>query len=76
MDVETSQDAEILSMSLVDFKLGKRSIKAAAKYSVDTVGGILRLSAEDLMECKNFGQTSLDDIRSALAAVGLKLKED
>jgi DNA-directed RNA polymerase subunit alpha len=36
----------------------------------------VRRTGEDLMECKNFGVTSLNEVREKLAERGLKLRGD
>jgi DNA-directed RNA polymerase subunit alpha len=39
-----------------------------------TIGELVRRTAEDLMECKNFGVTSLNEVRERLGERGLKLR--
>lgn len=53
-----------------------RARKTLAKLNVETVGDLTNLCAEDLMECKNFGETSLKNVRDALAEHGLLLNGD
>jgi DNA-directed RNA polymerase subunit alpha len=34
----------------------------------------MRRTGDDLLECKNFGVTSLNEVREKLTALGLKLR--
>lgn len=50
-----------------------RAKKACAALNINTVEELARRSAGELMECKNFGATSLKGIRTALNEIGLSL---
>ena len=39
-------------------------------------GFLMRKTGDDLLECKNFGVTSLNEVREKLAIKGLKLRGD
>jgi len=39
-------------------------------------GELARKSCDDLLECKNFGVTSLNEVREKLTIMGLKLRGD
>ena len=41
-----------------------------------TVGDMLKHTGDELLECKNFGVTSLNEVRDKLSALSLKLKND
>jgi DNA-directed RNA polymerase subunit alpha len=41
---------------------------------MNTIGDLLRKTGDDLLECKNFGVTSLNEVREKLAELGLKLR--
>ena len=43
---------------------------------IHTIGELLRHTADNLLEVKNFGVTSLTEIRAKLAESGLKLQGD
>jgi DNA-directed RNA polymerase subunit alpha len=38
------------------------------------MGELLRRTGDDLLECKNFGVTSLNEVREKLTIMGLKLR--
>jgi DNA-directed RNA polymerase subunit alpha len=37
---------------------------------------LIRKTGDDMLECKNFGVTSLNEVREKLAALGLKMRGD
>jgi DNA-directed RNA polymerase subunit alpha len=41
-----------------------------------TIGELLRRTGDDLLECKNFGVTSLNEVREKLTLHGIKLRGD
>ena len=47
---------------------------AASHQGRATLVDLVRRTAEDLLECKNFGVTSLNEVREKLAERGLKLR--
>ena len=44
------------------------------RLGLATIGELVRKSQDDLLECKNFGVTSLNEIREKLTQAGLKLR--
>lgn len=69
-------EREKLSLPITELNLSVRARKATSKFGVKTVGDLVKLSPEDLMEARNFGVTSLNEIREKLAEQGLKLRDD
>lgn len=68
------QAPDIMKKHVYALGLGGRAQKALFKLGATTVYSVVALSAADLMECRGFGVTSLNQIRKALAAHGLTLK--
>jgi DNA-directed RNA polymerase subunit alpha len=68
------QDEEIFGLPITELSLSVRARKCTTKLGITTVGELVRRTAEDLMECKNFGVTSLNEVREKLAERGLKLR--
>jgi DNA-directed RNA polymerase subunit alpha len=64
----------LLDRPMSDLNLSVRARKCMTRLGLTTAGELIRKSAEDLMECKNFGVTSLVEIREKLMQVGLKLR--
>lgn len=56
--------------------LSVRARKCMNRLGIATVGELIAHSADDLLECKNFGVTSLVEVRDKLSALGLKLRGD
>jgi len=67
--------AEALGMPISDLDLSIRSAKAVATLSVQTVGDLCRVSETELLKQKNFGSTSLSEIKAKLGKLGLSLRE-
>lgn len=63
----------LLDTPVTDFELSVRSRTALKKMNVRTLGDLLRISEAELLSYKNFGETSLNEIKEMLSAKGLKL---
>ena len=46
------------------------------RLGISSIGELIRHTGDELLECKNFGVTSLNEVRDKLAASGLKLRGD
>ncbi|MEW6744154.1 MAG: DNA-directed RNA polymerase subunit alpha C-terminal domain-containing protein [Planctomycetota bacterium] len=57
-----------------DLDLSVRSRKACDLLKVQTVGDLTRVTETELLGCRNFGQTSLNEIKKKLADMGLSLR--
>jgi DNA-directed RNA polymerase subunit alpha len=66
----------ILELHIRELNLSVRARKCTTKLGVLTIGDLTQRSAADLLECKNFGVTSLNEVREKLADRGLSLKDD
>lgn len=64
----------VRSRPVADLDLSVRSRKALDNLKVQTVGQLAEASEEQLLSCKNFGQTSLVEIKKKLADLGLALR--
>lgn len=63
----------ILDVQLSDFELSVRSRNCLKKMNLNTLGDLLRISENELLQYKNFGETSLTEIKALLAQKGLRL---
>jgi DNA-directed RNA polymerase subunit alpha len=63
----------ILGIPLSDFELSVRSRNCLKKMNLRTLGDLLRTSEAELLSYKNFGETSLNEIKALLANKGLRL---
>ena len=53
-----------------------RSRKCIEKLNIRTIGDLIQHSEAELLMAKNFGMTSLTEIKQRLTDVGLSLRDD
>jgi DNA-directed RNA polymerase subunit alpha len=66
---------EILSKSVQDLELSVRSRKALQRLAINSLGELASRTEDELLGCKNFGQTSLNEIKQQLTQFGLSLRK-
>ena len=66
----------ILDRPISELNLSVRARKCMARLTMNTIGELLRKTGDELLECKNFGVTSLTEVREKLTPLGLKLRGD
>jgi DNA-directed RNA polymerase subunit alpha len=66
---------EIMAKTVADMELSVRSRKALQRLNINTVGELASRTEAELLGCKNFGQTSLNEIKQQLATLGLGLRK-
>jgi len=59
-----------------ELELGVRSYNCLKRVGIETVGDLVAKSDRDLASIPNFGRKSIDEIRAALGAHGLRLRGD
>ena len=59
-----------------DLSLSVRARKCMVRLGINTIGELLRKTQDELLECKNFGVTSLREVREKLGPIGLRLRGD
>jgi DNA-directed RNA polymerase subunit alpha len=72
----SADEQELLSQPITELNLSVRARKCTTKLGINLISELVRRTAEDLMECKNFGVTSLNEVREKLTERGLKLRGD
>ena len=72
---EDEADAETLNRSVNELQVSVRARKALAMLNIQTIGDLCAKTEAELMGVKNFGMTSLLEIKEALAALGLSLRK-
>ena len=70
---ERERMEKIMRTSVNDFELSVRSRNCLAKMNIFTLGDLLRISEQEMLSYKNFGETSLKEVREMLAARNLRL---
>src|ERR1700734_2177022 len=63
----------VLDIPVTDFELSVRSRNCLKKMNIRTLGDLLKTSEQELLSYKNFGETSLNEIKALLAQKGLRL---
>lgn len=79
--VETGADLDLppeqqkmLDRPISELNLSVRARKCMTRLNITTIGELVRKTGDSLLECKNFGVTSLNEVRQKLAEHGLKLR--
>lgn len=67
------QKTQILEIPISDFELSVRSRNCFRKMNIRTLGDLMHITEAELLSYKNFGETSLREIKSILASKGLRL---
>ena len=79
-DEETARNEarmkQLLDRPVTDFELSVRSRNCLHAMDIHTLGDLTRVSENDLLAGKNFGQTSLDEIREMLSSFGLHIGQN
>ena len=72
-EMATSRFSQVLEIPVTDFELSVRSRNCLKKMNIRTLGDLTRVSEPQLLSSKNFGETSLSEIKEILASKGLRL---
>ena len=67
---------EQYNMPVEELNLSVRTINCLRRASIATVGELITKREKDLLRLRNFGQTSLHEIRDRLKTLGLSLASD
>lgn len=66
---------EVLAKNVVDLELSVRSRKALQRLNINSLADLAARTEDELLGCKNFGQTSLNEIKQQMATFGLSLRK-
>jgi DNA-directed RNA polymerase subunit alpha len=70
---DTAKHAAVLHTPVTDFELSVRARNCLRKMNIRTLGDLLRITEAELLAYKNFGDTSLVEIKQMLSSRGLRL---
>jgi DNA-directed RNA polymerase subunit alpha len=68
------QDMGLLNKPIDDLQLSVRARKCLQKLSLRSIGELTNRTDAELLGCKNFGVTSLNEIKKSLGDIGLSLR--
>ncbi len=74
-DTEKRQEKRnaLLETPVTDFELSVRARNCLKKMNIRTLGDLLKITEAELLGYKNFGETSLEEIKGMLTNKGLRL---
>jgi len=72
----TPEERMIHEMTVSDLELSVRARKCLARLGINTVGELVSRSADELLSVRNFGVTSLNEIREKLGDKNIRLRGD
>ena len=70
-----AQLAADLALPIEDLQLTVRSYNCLKREGIHSVGELIARSEADLLDIRNFGQKSIDEVKAKLAGMGLALKD-
>lgn len=70
----SADEQALLARPVADLNLSVRAKKCMTRLGITTIGDLIRYTGDELLDCKNFGVTSLNEVREKLAEHGLKLR--
>jgi DNA-directed RNA polymerase subunit alpha len=73
---DDSQLSGELATIIEDLNLSVRSYNCLKREGINTVGDLVQRSEQELMDIRNFGQKSIDEVKGKLEELGLSLREE
>jgi DNA-directed RNA polymerase subunit alpha len=65
-----------LATTIEELNLSVRSYNCLKREGINTVGDLVQRSEQELMDIRNFGQKSIDEVKAKLEELGLGLREE
>lgn len=72
---EEETNEELLNKSVGEIKLSVRVRRALTKLGIETLTDLIGKTEAELLGCKNFGVTSLNEVKERLTSYGLSLRQ-
>ena len=69
------ESSGVMAMPIEDMDLTVRSYNCLKREGVTTIGELVQKSEDDLLEIRNFGQKSIDEVKAKLEDMGLGLSK-
>ena len=72
---QESEHIQAYGMPIEDLNFSVRSYNCLKREEIDTVGELASRTESDLLDIRNFGQKSINEVKVKLAGLGLALKD-
>src|SRR4029077_4665634 len=79
VSVGPAEDEELPSdyqITIEELNLSVRSYNCLKREGINAVGDLVQKSESELMDIRNFGQKSIDEVKAKLEELGLSLREE
>jgi DNA-directed RNA polymerase subunit alpha len=73
---DESQLSGELATTIEELNLSVRSYNCLKREGINTVGDLVQRSEQELMDIRNFGQKSIDEVKAKLEELALSLREE
>ncbi|HXY35089.1 MAG TPA: DNA-directed RNA polymerase subunit alpha C-terminal domain-containing protein [Planctomycetaceae bacterium] len=70
------QEQAVLETPVADLNLSVRARKCLSRLGLVSIGELVAKTADELLSVRNFGVTSLNEVRAKLTEMGLRLRND
>lgn len=70
----SAEEQALLNRPISELNLSVRARKCMVRLGLTSIGELVRKTGDDLLECKNFGVTSLNEVKEKLTQYNLKLR--
>ena len=75
-DIEPKEEIQAPNISIEDLELSVRAFNCLKRANINSIAELLTKSENDLLNIKNFGKKSSDEVIERLKAFGLNLRPD
>jgi len=72
---EDMAQASTMALPIEEMDLSVRSYNCLKREGIGIVGDLIQRTEQDLLDIRNFGQKSIDEVKAKLAEMGLGLRE-
>ncbi len=72
---EDKANEELVNKPVDDIAMSIRARRALSKLGIQTIGDLIGKTEAELLGCKNFGVTSLNEVKERLTGYGLSLRQ-
>jgi DNA-directed RNA polymerase subunit alpha len=65
-----------MALTIEELNLSVRSYNCLKREGINTVGDLVQKTEPELLDIRNFGQKSIDEVKAKLEELGLELKPE